>query len=87
MQNLKQSLYIGKVLGDVTVDIQIKLQNFKMFNFEYVKGDFDCRYNKLTSLQGSPKEVGGDFYCRYNKKEFTRYQVKMYCNAKGRIFN
>ena len=29
-----------------------------------VRGDFYCSYNKLTSLQGAPREVGGDFYCR-----------------------
>ena len=27
----------------------------------------DCRDNQLTSLEGSPKEVGGDFYCGNNQ--------------------
>ena len=26
-----------------------------------------CEYNKLTSLEGSPKEVGRDFNCQSNK--------------------
>ncbi len=32
----------------------------------YWEGDFDCSYNKLTSIEGSPKEVGGGFYCDHN---------------------
>ena len=35
--------------------------------FGYVSGEFDCSYNQLTSLEGSPKKVGGGFYCGYNK--------------------
>lgn len=35
--------------------------------FGKVEGNFDCSYNKLTSLEGAPKEVGGDFDCGYNK--------------------
>ena len=30
-------------------------------------GDFDCSSNQLTSLGGSPKEVGGDFSCSNNQ--------------------
>lgn len=35
--------------------------------FNYVSDYFDCGFNKLTSLEGSPKEVGGNFYCNNNK--------------------
>ena len=35
-------------------------------NFGYVRGDFWCKDNQLTSLQGSPREVGGSFYCVQN---------------------
>jgi len=35
--------------------------------FGYVSGSFHCGNNKLTSLEGSPREVGGDFYCFFNK--------------------
>ncbi len=30
------------------------------------EGDLDCSHNKLTSLEGCPKEVHGDFYCSDN---------------------
>ncbi len=32
-----------------------------------VKGNFDCSYNRLTSLVGAPKSVGGYFYCYDNE--------------------
>jgi len=32
-----------------------------------VGGHFDCSVNKLTSLEGSPKNVLGYFICSYNK--------------------
>ena len=32
-----------------------------------IDGDFSCSWNKLTSLEGVPKEVSGSFYCLYNK--------------------
>jgi hypothetical protein len=31
------------------------------------EGYFGCSYNQLTSLEGSPKEVGGSFDCSYNQ--------------------
>jgi hypothetical protein len=31
------------------------------------EGDFYCHNNQLTSLEGSPKEVGGDFDCSSNQ--------------------
>ena len=34
-----------------------------------MRGKFDCKSNKLTSLEGVPKEVGGDFDCERNKIE------------------
>lgn len=34
--------------------------------FGKVGGHFDCSYNELTSLEGSPREVGGLFYCYGN---------------------
>ncbi len=32
-----------------------------------VNGSFYCHNNQLTSLEGSPKEVGGYFYCANNQ--------------------
>lgn len=34
-----------------------------------VKGHFICRYNKLTSLKGSPQVVEGTYFCNGNKLE------------------
>ncbi len=34
--------------------------------FNRVEGFFDCRFNKLTSLKGSPNYVVGNFYCGNN---------------------
>lgn len=34
--------------------------------FNKVSGNFNCFKNKLTSLEGSPKEVGGEFDCSNN---------------------
>ena len=34
--------------------------------FRRVTGDFDCRSNKLTSLEGAPEYVGGVFDCSHN---------------------
>ena len=44
----------GKGLGTIPV------------KFGRVGGYFTCHSNRLTSLQGSPQEVGGSFYCSSN---------------------
>jgi len=31
-----------------------------------VRGDFDCSYNRLSTLEGSPQEVGGNYDCSRN---------------------
>jgi hypothetical protein len=31
------------------------------------RGDFDCTYNQLASLEGAPREAGGVFDCAYNQ--------------------
>ena len=35
--------------------------------FRNVSGHFNCKSNKLTSLEGCPQVVGGDFNCSYNE--------------------
>jgi len=35
--------------------------------FGEVSGDFNCSYNRLTSLEGSPSRVGESFGCHNNK--------------------
>ena len=43
------------------------LKELPWYGKEYIiTGNFDCSYNKLTSLKGSPKEIGGYFYCFEN---------------------
>jgi hypothetical protein len=42
------------------------LTDFRGVRFGRVSGFFSCSDNSLTSLEGSPQEVGGDFSCMYN---------------------
>jgi len=53
------------VKGDVYLDfkglVEIPVQ------FRIVYGNFNCSNNSLTTLKGSPREVGGDFDCSFNE--------------------
>jgi hypothetical protein len=53
------------VIGDVDLFYchLIKLP----LKFGKVTGNFNCGNNKLTSLEGSPREVVGGFYCQSNQ--------------------
>jgi len=57
--------------GSVDVDGSVSLSNYRFaklpLKFGRVSGVFDCSYNKLTTLEGSPREVGWHFDCSYNK--------------------
>jgi hypothetical protein len=59
--------------GTIDVDGDVYLYNKALnrlpLKFGKVSGYFDCSDNKLTSLEGSPREVGFDFYCDKNKLE------------------
>ena len=58
---------------DLTIDVDgdVDLNNKKLekipVKFKSVGGYFNCGYNQLTSLKGSPESVGGSFYCNNNK--------------------
>ena len=56
--------------GSVSVEGNAHLASASLtripFNFRVVTGYFNCYSNKLTSLEGAPKEVGGDFHCYSN---------------------
>ena len=58
--------------GEIDVDGSVVLTNNnfgefpKYIQFNIVKRNFYCSYNKLTSLKGAPKKVGGDFECSFN---------------------
>jgi hypothetical protein len=57
----------------LTVDINSSVDLFGAHlktipvKFGIIKGYFNCSYNQLTTLVGSPKEVNGGFYCSNNQ--------------------
>jgi hypothetical protein len=57
--------------GTIDVDGDVELRSMKLdkipIKFGKVTGKFNCSDNKLTSLKGSPREVGGGFFCYGNK--------------------
>ena len=57
--------------GLVDVDGNVNLYNKNLdklpINFGTVTRNFNCSYNQLRTLEGSPREVGGGFYCSYNQ--------------------
>jgi len=57
--------YTIDVRGDVYLD-EMSLDKIPL-KFNIVSGDFLCSFNKLTTLEGSPKSVGEYFYCYYNR--------------------
>ena len=44
-----------------------ELKDLLGIQFGKVSGDFNCSYNKLTTLEGAPQEVGGSFFCNNNQ--------------------
>jgi len=48
--------------------------------FGNVSGNFDCGYNKLTTLEGCPSYVGGYFWC-----DILTYHV-LGSNVQGNIY-
>ena len=57
--------------GSIDVDGSVNLYGRNLtklpIKFRNVSGYFDCSYNKLTSLEGSPTHVGDYFSCSINK--------------------
>jgi hypothetical protein len=57
--------------GLLYIDGNVNLSNRKLdkipFDFYYVSGYFDCRYNQLTSLAGCPEKIDGWFDCSCNQ--------------------
>ena len=56
---------------DVDGDVDLLDKDLTEFpnyiQFGLVVGGFDCSFNKLTSLEGAPREIGGGFYCHNNR--------------------
>jgi len=44
-----------------------RLWTLSVVKFGKVSGYFNCSYNRLTTLEGAPQEVGGGFYCENNQ--------------------
>jgi len=57
----------GTIDVDGDVDLYDKSLTKLPLNFNKVSGHFFCEFNKLTSLEGSPKSVGGGFQCTRNQ--------------------
>jgi len=55
-------------------DNLIKLPPLK---FNKINGSFVCSKNKLTSLEGSPIELGDAFYCSHNRLTSFQYAPKI----------
>jgi hypothetical protein len=57
--------------GSIDVNGDVDLYDFDLNElplvFNKVTGYFNCRYNKLTTLKGSPRWVGGSFACSINQ--------------------
>ena len=47
--------------------VRVKLESFPGISFGHVSGDFDCSWNRLTSLEGAPQTVDGSFDCERNQ--------------------
>ncbi len=69
--------------GSIDVDGNVDLSNRDLtelpLTFGRVTSHFNCSYNKLTTLKGSPKYVGYNFYCDNNELtslEFGPEEVK-----------
>ena len=54
----------GNNINDIN---RYSLKDLKGVKFGNVSGDFNCQYNKLTSLEGAPQTVKGNFLCRENQ--------------------
>jgi hypothetical protein len=57
--------------GSIDVDGDVDLNNRGLsklpLKFGIVSANFYCYNNRLTTLEGSPREVGGNFDCHNNQ--------------------
>jgi len=67
--------------GSIDVDsgVYLDYKNLKKLplKFNKINGWFNCSYNYLTTLEGSPVEVNGNFYCSNNKLTSFKYAPKI----------
>lgn len=75
----------GDLSVDVKGDVDISHKNLSKttpldeipVKFGKVTGSFNVSQNELTSLYGSPDEVGKNFYCGFNKLTDLEYSPKL----------
>jgi hypothetical protein len=72
------------IIGDdgiLNVNQSVFIYNLNLtklpIQFGIVGGCFDCSFNKLTSLIGSPKIIDGYFYCYDNELATLKYGPEM----------
>jgi len=69
----KYSIKNYTINDDMSIDVDgdVNLVNRGLdklpLEFNNVRINFNCNFNKLTTLEGAPKEVGGDFNCNINQ--------------------
>ena len=67
--------------GSIDVEGSVYLFNMNLdklpLKFNRVSGYFICSRNRLTSLEGCPKEVGETFYCSSNKLTSLQYSPEI----------
>ena len=72
MKKYKITNYTINANDEIDVDGSVDLRDYSLtgfptfIQFGVVKGNFYCNGNNLTSLEGSPKEIGGIFDCSFN---------------------
>lgn len=71
-----------QINGNVTIKLNFIPEWLKNIT---INGNFNCSYNKLTSLEGCPSTINGYFDCSDNKTKFTRDDVKKLSKVKGQI--
>ncbi len=80
----------GSIDVDGDVDLYSKGLTELPLKFNYVSGSFDCGYNKLSDLKGSPKIVGLNFNCDGNYLTNLRYSPEkvgggFYCHRNRQL--
>ena len=67
--------------GSIDVDDTVDLHNINLvklpLKFNRVDGYFDCSWNNLKTLEGSPIEVNGNFSCYNNKLTSFEFSPKI----------
>ena len=77
----------GEIDVDGNVDFEEKDIEEIPVQFGKVSGYFDCSWNNLTSLKGSPRWVGGYFRCNNKNKLTSLKYCPKYIGGRFTFFN